>query len=301
MKKDTIQNHGFQPDEITDDQYVFGSSKMLQELLQESGQWDDFLPEKEYQRQHGLETYNCTNFGTENALKIIHKRKYEAEEDKAERYMGVITKISRGSGGSAHTASEAIRKHGMIPEELLPFSKDINTWDEYYSPNPMTKKYLNVGEEWKNKYMFQHEWTFPSWLNWEQKKKNMIDALKYSPLGISVLAWKRNSKGLYYKNSNERDNHWCVCYGYKLNEYWKILDTYDGTLKKLTWNYYFGFSKKFFLGKKPPVYETQADGYIDGKPVPRGSWINGTDMFRWIKKIDWNGWPFKQIGGWFKN
>jgi len=88
----------------------------------------------------------------------------------------------------------------------------------------------------------------------EEKQKRMMMALKTSPLGVSVCAWRKQGD-VYVKSKNERDNHWTVCVvGYVKDKYWLIADTYidDGEpIKKLSWDYPFSYCKRYSIELKP--------------------------------------------------
>lgn len=248
MDKNKIQNHGFLPDKIEPDHYILGAKQLPEKIIRPDGQWDDFLPIREIQKKNDLETMNCTNYGTLNCLEILHKALYNkgidltVEKNWAERYLGVMSGTTP-QGNSPHKVAETIRKEsGSIPESILPFDDSIRTWQQYYHPKPMTQNYISVGEQWLKDYDFGHEWVSPT-------PKNLMRALMFSPLGISVMAWKYRN-GYYWKAPNEKDNHWVCLYGYVKDKYWKVFDSYDNTKKKLEWDYNFNFSKRYYLKKK---------------------------------------------------
>ena len=302
--------HGFIADEIEDDHYLGGEVGReiggKKEILNPGGDWRPYLPKTEYQRKNGVETMNCTNYGTYNAIEAINIKRYGAENEInwAERFGGIRSGTTT-RGNSPHTVAEILRMDGTIEEKELPFDETITTWRKYYSPKPLTSRLINLGKNtFTDKYDFEHEWVYPKWLSTSQKRAKLTQALERSPIGVAICARYRdrtNDKGYIYKTENDPYNHWCVLVGYEVGKCWYVFDTYDQFVKKLDWDYHFKYAKEYYFKKKPPVYETQADGYIDGRPVPKGSHINGTDMFKWIKKINWNGWPFKQIAGWLNN
>src|SRR5438477_426217 len=55
----------------------------------------------------------------------------------------------------------------------------------------------------------------------------MIEALKYSPLGASVVAWYEGSDGSYYFPEGSISNHWTCIYGYEYGKYWLVFDSDD--------------------------------------------------------------------------
>ncbi len=241
-----ITNHGFIAPTIQPEDYVFGSYNAKQEVLQPNGQWDWFLPPIELQSRGGLETMACTVFGSQTAVQMIADRKYRIKQNFSERFTGTLAGISR-YGGSPHKACEVMRKTGLISDRLLPFSDDIDTWEEFYAP--ISKGHLRVGKDWLDSWDFKHEYVFTGG-RLEDKQNLLMLALIESPIALSVLAWQERN-GLYYKDKGQQDNHWCVLYGYIEDKHWKIYDTYDKTCKELEWSYDFGFAKKFSIKKKP--------------------------------------------------
>lgn len=240
-----IRNYGFVEPIITPEDYVFGL-QLTPETLREDGQWDDYLPEIEIQKQRGVETSSCVTFGTLNCIEILYKRKYNQEPNYSERYTAVLADTN--TVGTTPTAvCEAIRKQGVIADDLLPFSEDIKSFEDYHSPKPMLSSFLEKGAEWLKRHEFKHDWVFTGG-SLNQKQKLLKEALKSSPVGVSVYAWVKEGD-LYIKPDGVNDTHWCTLYGYVDNAYWKIFDHYDDTHKKLLWDYDFGFAKRFQLNK----------------------------------------------------
>ena len=76
-KEKQYQGHGFIAPQITPDNYVLGATNALPfEVIQNNGNWLEFLPEGEWQARPNIETYSCTAFGTLNAIEILLKRLY---------------------------------------------------------------------------------------------------------------------------------------------------------------------------------------------------------------------------------
>ena len=300
MEKDwiKIQDHGFEPGEILEDHYILGGvgdTKIPDEIINPSRDYRDKLPTfKDIQRQNGLETMNCTVYGTENGIQIFEKVKFGDDIDYDERTVGIGAGTTR-TGGSPHNVCEWIRKNGMT-SGVLPWTSDINTWNEYYSPKPLTQEIKDIAKKWVVTKDFKHRWLFRGGSLLYKQKKLWETLLKCAP-GVSVRAWQfRNGK--YYKEFGQNDNHWCTLVYGEWGKFWVVLDHYDNILKELEWDYNFSFAKQYHVKKNPPVFETKTDGEIDGKPIPKGSWVNGTDMWKWInKQIGYIGLVFKKIKG----
>ena len=248
-KEKMPKNSGFIEPTLTEDNYLLGSSPLPQIVLQESGDWSMFAPKFEPQRKK-FETYNCTSFNTLDCIQRLLKR-LGIDENYSDRFTGITAGTKEG-GNDPHTVAEALRKNGLIPEDLLPFSDNLKNLDEYYSFKGADEaKCRKAGLAWLDRFEFGHEYVFhPSDTN---KQEKMMEALKYSPLGVSVDAWNEY-EGVYIKDQGARDNHWTVCVvGFVKDKYWIIDDSYlagGNNFKKLAWNYDFGWAKRYHISKK---------------------------------------------------
>lgn len=259
------RGHGLKPYTIGAEDWSLGAIKG--EVLQSNGQWDEFLPEGELQKRL-IETMSCTVYGTENCLGILHQKQYQEPHDRAERFNAILAGITP-SGGSPHTAAETMRKYGTVEQNELPFDETINSWTKYFSPKPMTQQLLDKGREWLDNYELWHEWVKPN-------KQDMMEALKYSPLGAPVYAWSEHSDGMYYRDGQE--NHWICIYGYKEGEYWKVFDSYEPYEKKIPWDNNFGWAlKRYSLTRVKSKIEIDEAYYksMIGKLVMRVDTLNG--------------------------
>lgn len=251
MSKELIKDYGYVEAPVTEDQYFLGANLLPLVEIRPDGQWGEFLPVYEDQKRGRLETSNCAVYGTLNCLETLHRCQFGDEVNHSERYSGTVTGTKR-EGNDPHLVIEKTRKDfGLVSENLLPFSEEINSWERYYSPNPMSERYLQIGKQFLELFAIGHEWVFTDG-TLKVKQQLLKEALKFSPLGVSVRAWKENSDGLFYKKIGEKDTHWVMLYGYKEGEYWLIYDHYDKGFKRLVWDYDFGRAKRYSLEKITP-------------------------------------------------
>ena len=241
-----MKQYGFKPDIIQPEDYVLGGySKLTPEVLQGNGQWDSSLPVKELQQRGGVETMACTVFTSLNALETLYKRKYEVDMNFSDKYTAIMAGITQ-QGGTPKNAIETIRKKsGLLLEEHMPFGNP-QSWEDFYTPYPSGST-IAQGLNFLQHYTINYEWVFKNGVNIDKMKT----ALKSSPLGVSVCAWKERD-GIYYKDIGDTDNHWCLIYGYESGKYWKVFDTYDNTRKKLAWNYNFGLCMRYSITRREP-------------------------------------------------
>lgn len=245
-----MDNYGYIPTKIDEQEhYILGDGWLqAQVLMPNSHGWGDYLPKDEDQRKNGLETMNCSNYGTNHALAILGKKKFGAQfqTDLSERYGGTMTGTTM-DGNDPHTVIEKIRTFcGVVPEVFLPFDTSITSWAKYYSPKPMSYWLYATGKHWLKKYKVGHDWVFTSNIPLKDKQDKMKYALQFSPLGASVFAWSQHVDGMYYSDQPGQ-NHWITVYDFVEDQYWMIFDSYDNTHKKLAWNFDFGQVKRYSL------------------------------------------------------
>ncbi len=179
---------------------------------------------------------------------------------------------------------EKWRKYGNLLLEFLPM-EGLHSWAEYNSPNPMTNQYINEATKWLNQWEVKHQWL------WDFRHDVLKNALKYSPIGIGVYAWMRNSESIYYKPAWAVDNHWVVLYGYVEGKYWKVFDHYDNVKKKLDWNYPFAFAKTINLRRLntnpskegTELFDRLVNGYI--MRTEKGAGAHGEMYFMTEKEL----------------
>lgn len=236
MKK-KLKNYGFKYQEPAIQDYRLGGlSKVSRQALQIDGQWTHLLPLGEKQTKNGVETYSCISFACANQVEILFNRKFGLNPNYSDRALAIASNTEIG-GNTPNEVYETARKIlGFIPEELLPFSDDIQSFEDYHSPKPLNKKYYDEGRKWLNQYDLKHEWI-------NTNPQSLMEALQYSPIAISVDAWRENN-GYYFKPKGSQDNHFTLLVGYKENDHWLIYDSYPETegdfIKKLVWNYWDG-------------------------------------------------------------
>ncbi|HEC66973.1 MAG TPA: hypothetical protein ENI23_16985 [bacterium] len=250
MVKNEIKNYGFEEPCITADNHILGGLGTVKKLLNPDLDWTPFLPKGERQKRL-IETYTCTEYGTEEAIETLEKRLFLKDENHSERLVAIGSK-NKPTGNDPHIVAEWIRKNGLVNEEVLPFDDTITSWSQYFSPNPLTQKLKDKAKEWLTEYTFNHEWVFKGG-SLKEKQKKLLEALQYSPVCVSVHAWKKRG-GVYVKDRGDRDTHWTLLVKGNEGKPWIIRDSYldDGNfMKKLDWNYPFGFAKLYILNKKP--------------------------------------------------
>jgi len=211
------------------------------------------------------------------------KHQFFIENDKSERFTGVVAELSP-SGGSPQRVADEIYKKWLLPQKYLPWTRDLNTFYAYSSPRPMAQKYLDIALEDKVNWTFNHDFVKTNYGKWITRifkgifnnklsasyQDLIIQALETSPLCASVFAWRIGSDGLAYKLSIDDDNHWAVIVDYEYGKYWLVYDNYLNCWVKLRWDYNFGFIKRYTLKKtsdEEVINITNQKNMEDGKKL----------------------------------
>ena len=244
MKEFKQINHGLLQDQrrpkerITD--YVFGASPVLADILRPDGQWADYLPNKEYQRQYNFDTMGCVSFSALNCIETLLKAKYNLQINFSDR---ALAKASGTTiyGNSLWQVADTIRNWGLIKEEDWSWLPDIDTWEEYYAfiPSDIQEKRLWFISNFNVNYEFLL-------VNNEDMVK---EALKYAPLQVTVGFNSVDNNGYYYREGNPIYNHAITLFGYLDKTYWLVFDQYDQVVKKVRWDYKFGTLLKYNIIK----------------------------------------------------
>src|SRR3990167_2911186 len=260
-----IKNYGYKPPIVKPEDWVLGGGMIPDEVLQENGNWLAFLPLFEKQNKFGTETFACTNFATSSIIETLQKRKFGEDKNWSDRGFAIGSGTDPQQGGNdPATVIEYVRKQGLFKEELLPF-ENVTSVEEYYTPKPLPENLLNESKKFLEEYQVNHEWVFSS--DVPDKAERLKRALKFSPLGVSVHAWKQDEQGFYYKEKGDRDNHFVELYFFdELLRGWMVFDTYENNLKMLREDYNFGVAKRYSIAKKPKIEVTE--------PVKKNDWCS---------------------------
>lgn len=230
------------------DHWVFGASQLPQIILRSDGQWIDYEATEENQFNSYFDTDNCSGFGTGHAIEFIYRFLGQAQ-DVSKRFIGIMAGTT-AQGNDPHTVAESVRVNGLIPDSVLPFESTLTSAVEYYNFDNSYQKdpIIQEGKNWLIANSFNHEWVYTDDMNLTvaEKQTLMKQALQYSPLGVSVLAWQERN-GMYYKDPGQQDCHWTVVMGYVDGQYWKVFDSYSPYEKLLEWGYDFEFCKKYSI------------------------------------------------------
>ena len=213
--------------------YVLGATGPEFEMLVPSGQWHDFLPVSELQRNRHGDTYMCVSFSLNNIHEFLVKRKYNEEINKSDIFLGVGSGTTRGRGNSKRTVADWNRLNGFVLETDHPYTKEM-TLDEAY--RALSAMLLETGRRQLEGWEFGYKW-LPS-----NGVFSMTNGLKISPLQVDVSgSYKMNSQGcIAWDKGNPAYDHEVTIFGYEDGKCWHVFDSETEQAIKFAWGYPFG-------------------------------------------------------------
>lgn len=233
-----MKNYGLKLSQPTGKDYIFGSSLPMT-VVNPTGDWSDSLPVKEFQNLNGIETYACVTFTLLNCVETLIKCKYGETVNYSERFLACVSGTKEG-GNDPQIVCEFLRKVGVVPQELWDFN--VSSFEEFYKPIP--PKLYELAKEFNDKWDFKHEYV-------PNTKEHISQALKCSPLLISVSAWYMNRDGRYYRPEGAPDNHATTLFYESEDNFRRVFDSYDSPfIKDIEWDVMPTMIKRFSIEKK---------------------------------------------------
>lgn len=302
---------GFIPQEIGDDEWVFGGQERPDILA--DGNWTQYLPNPERQATKYFDPYSCVSMSLCHAIEtqldflmgqdatiqpILASLGCLDDNGKvhlAGRFVAVGSGTVPGQGNSQKAVFEFVRKNGLVGEKFWPCSVDL-TQDQYYSTIPQS-----VYDQAK-KFLQYFDFNYEAILDDNQDLKS---ATKKGTICVCVGgAYLGNEAGalLYRNNGTPTYNHQVQYYNQEQNVsdfnqiipiIHDIFDTYDPFQKRFASTYPFAYAKIVYLKKKiknmfyktpdkSAVYQLGADGLyypiLDGTYFKKlfGSYANAS-------------------------
>ena len=115
------KNYGYVPDVIDETNWIYGSSTLPKVILRPDGQWLDYAkPLQNEDQRKKIESFACTIYSTLFCIQILMYERFGAVRNYAERFIAIAINL-QPPGTSMQITAEAVRKNGVIKEELLPF------------------------------------------------------------------------------------------------------------------------------------------------------------------------------------
>lgn len=236
-----------------------------------SGDWRPFLPPEEDQNVRGIESSACYVEAQQHAIATIEEHQFgELNNNYSSRFNALLSG-GTPSGGDPLVGADSIRNDGLVTDSAMPFDTAITSWDDFHSWKGVSETSVRAeGKAYRSKKKLNNEIVFDRNVPLPQKQMLLRQALKASPVPLSVTAWYVNND-IYYKPEGLRDNHLVEAVYIDSEGYTYIRDTYSPYLKKLDKNYNFDFAMRWEVQKRDTVQELTT--YRDILTVIRDWWL----------------------------
>lgn len=250
MKHTKIKTNFIYPN-VKPEHYKFGSNKISGNVLREDGDWRNYLPPEEEQNKRGIESSACYIEAQQHAIATILEEQYNLFDRNFSARFNAYLSGGTEQGGDPLVGAESMRNDGLIPDELMPFGDDIQSWNDFHSWKGTDEGLCRQeGDTFLKEWKLNYDIVFTRDEPIEIKMSKLREALKYSPVPMSVYAWYQDSQENYIKPEGVNDNHLVECVYLDENNCPYVRDTYSPFLKKLEANYNSDFSLRWTVNRK---------------------------------------------------
>ncbi len=253
--------------------YVFGAvSGIVHEARNTTGQWLNFTPTDESQSFRFFDDFGCATHSALNSIEIqfqflIFSNLLNADDlqwlkdhnyfdptgrlNVDDRWIVLLSNTKPGVGNYLSAVWDAIRKFGLIPQGVLPFSQDWSL-ERYYNKTDFSQEAYNFGKEFLNRFLIQYEKVSAD-LN------TIKQALTHAPVQIGAATCPGWNGDQIIPVCSQNANHANVIIGIDPSGILYDYDSYSPFQKRLAKGYQIAFAYKGVLTPKNSV---------DGKKKP---------------------------------
>jgi len=284
-----------------DNDHILGASGPDFEVLSEDGQWSNYAPNPELQRNRFGDTFMCVSFSNNNVHEFILQKRYGDIVDWSDIFLGKGSGTVRGQGNGKRTVAEWKRLNGFVQESDYPYTQDM-TLDQVFAPIPTT--ILQKAKQNLEIYTFLYKWLSGN------SKENILGGLRLSPVQVDVSgSYRTNSKGyIVWDKNNPVYSHEVVIFGYEKDECWYVFDSETMQFIKFDWSYPFGGPMIHSVKKKMNIklYKKSGQSGIAVKHCSQpsmivfsGGSVQGADLFKSLYGIkDFNQLEITEVPEW---
>jgi hypothetical protein len=186
--------------------YILGASPIEHEVRLFDGNWRDYLPKGENQKENGVETMSCVTFSALNCveMQLNWMLKHGKMSQKARKFLidnyyieddvvnlsdkfNAILSNTQPQGNYLTYVVNSIRNDGCIPEGALPFGNP-DSWEEYHDKDQIEDDMIGAGKEFLKHFTIQYEWihTTNSGGLKEDQYKDRLHHLRHAPIQVAT-------------------------------------------------------------------------------------------------------------------
>lgn len=153
----------------------FVAGTLPYEVRNESGDWTQYLPVGEWQRNNFVDTMACVTFSALNSIETQYKFLTGQERNFSDRYTARMSGTTP-EGNWLFRVADSIRRDGIIDESLWPAPQNF-TWETYYSTPPI--EIVDKARSFLADFMVQYEWI-------DVTKESLLYHLKHAPIQVTI-------------------------------------------------------------------------------------------------------------------
>jgi len=221
-------------------------------VIKPDGDWKEFLPPHEDQRVEGVESSACYIEAQQAIIATLMEAMYGIKDSNfSARFNALLSKGTEG-GGDPLKGAYSINHDGLIPQEMMDW-QGIDSWQEFHSWEGVDKeKCLQEGKNFLNQWEMSYKIVFEQDAPLKTKYILLKEALKRSPVAVSVYAWVEKN-GVYYKPKGVSDTHLTMV-AVSMNDKGQVIvrDTYYPYLKTLEKDTNFEFAIGWSVRRRNP-------------------------------------------------
>lgn len=178
--------------------YVSGriGASLPYEVRVPDGNWEQYLPVGEIQRNSNTDLMACVSFSALNAIET-QLRFFGDERNLSDRFTAMMSGTTK-QGNYLFRVVDSIRHDGVVLEEEYPAPENYN-WDTYYTAPPI--EIINRAKEFLGEYEVKYEWILNT-------KESMLHHIKHAPIQIvifnhthAVMSFYREEDIIHYFDS----------------------------------------------------------------------------------------------------
>lgn len=220
-------------------------------VINPSKNWRD-IAINELQARNGVEPSSCFIEAQQAIIAVLLEFIYGIKDLNFSARYNALLSGGTAMGGDPIKGALSIKKDGLIPQEMMDW-KDVECWNDYHSWKGVDKeKCIAEGKNFVNQYDMSYKIVFERDTPLKTKYLLLEEALKCSPVAVSVYAWVEKD-GIYYKPEGVRDTHLTMV-AVGMNDKGQVIvrDTYEPFYKTLAKDTDFEFAIGWSVRKRNP-------------------------------------------------
>ena|SRR3990167_8611168 len=252
-------NGGLLPSIPRPKDYIAGAvTGVPDDTILPGGDWRPYRSEPhEMQLRFGRDYLTCTNFAATDAIEALMFKVFGERVNYSDRALAIMSG-QQANGNSLSNVAEAIRTKGLVPENVLPWTSEQDTFEKFMTRTAAEKEACDAAAAaWLAENDFRWEWVYDDY-GW-----GMRWALERSPLfaaGLYASEASKDADGIYHTDlpNSPMTTHAFVLLNQTPDAIKDIDDSYATQVKRLASDFRVPIGMRFHIAKKqpnqPPMY-----------------------------------------------